>query len=63
MDDLVSLRARCPYCGESIPVEVDRSAGEQDYVEDCSVCCRPIEMGVSFDEQGRPRVRARREDE
>jgi hypothetical protein len=63
MDDLVSVRVRCPYCGESIPAEVDRSAGSQEYVEDCSVCCRPIEMRISIDEQGRPRVAARREDD
>ena len=38
----------CPYCGESIPVYVDATAGDQDYVEDCWVCCRPIEMRVTF---------------
>jgi hypothetical protein len=32
----------CPYCGEQIDVLVDCSAGSQEYVEDCSVCCRPI---------------------
>jgi hypothetical protein len=63
MDDLKSVRVRCPYCGESIPIEVDCSAGAQDYVEDCSVCCRPIEFEITFDEQGRPRVRASREDD
>ncbi len=63
MDDLVSMRVRCPYCGEGIPIEVDRSAGRQEYVEDCSVCCRPIEIGVTLDEQHRPRVSARREDD
>ena len=37
----------CPYCGESIHVYVDPSAGDQTYVEDCWVCCRPIEMRVT----------------
>lgn len=32
----------CPYCGETIPVLLDLSGGDQDYVEDCSVCCKPI---------------------
>jgi len=32
----------CPYCGETIPVLLDLSGGDQGYVEDCSVCCRPI---------------------
>jgi hypothetical protein len=34
--------ADCPYCGETITLIVDESAGEQSYFEDCSVCCRPI---------------------
>lgn len=32
----------CPYCWETIEVEVDLSVEAQRYVEDCSVCCRPI---------------------
>ena len=38
---------QCPYCGETIEVLIDESAGEQQYVEDCSVCCRPIEIAVT----------------
>lgn len=33
---------QCPYCWEQIEVEVDCSIRRQEYVEDCSVCCRPI---------------------
>jgi hypothetical protein len=33
----------CPYCGAVIELELDGSMGDQRYVEDCSVCCRPIE--------------------
>ena len=63
MDDLKSVRVRCPYCGESIPIEVDCSVERQEYVEDCSVCCRPIEFEATANEQGQPRVIARREDD
>ena len=42
----------CPYCGETILVRIDLSAGAQSYIEDCQVCCQPIELGVSVDEQG-----------
>jgi len=54
---------RCPYCGEWIEVVVDASAGPQSYVEDCQVCCRPIELVVGIDEDGEPTVAARTQDE
>ena len=37
-------RVDCPYCGESYETTVDLSAGDQVYVEDCAVCCRPITL-------------------
>jgi hypothetical protein len=36
----------CPYCGEDIQIRLDLSAGDQSYVEDCQVCCQPIQVGV-----------------
>ena len=37
----------CDSCGEEIVVPVDLSAGsDQEYVEDCPVCCRPMEVYV-----------------
>jgi hypothetical protein len=36
----------CPYCGEPVQLLVDPSAGEQTYVEDCQVCCRPMVVEV-----------------
>lgn len=42
----------CPYCGERISVLVDPSQALQEYTEDCSVCCRPIEFRVRFGEDG-----------
>lgn len=49
---LESITLRCPYCGESFETSVDCSAGSQSYVEDCAVCCRPIEVRVRVDEAG-----------
>jgi transcription elongation factor Elf1 len=37
----------CPYCGETIELVIDSSVEHQRYVEDCSVCCRPIEVEVT----------------
>lgn len=36
----------CPYCGEKFTIVIDTSAEEQTYVEDCYVCCKPIEFSV-----------------
>lgn len=39
----------CPHCGEPIEIALDPSAArEQEYVEDCPVCCRPNVIHVRF---------------
>lgn len=43
----------CPYCGEAFGTGVDLSAGSCVYVEDCQICCQPIEMELRVDEQGK----------
>jgi hypothetical protein len=45
-------RVACPYCGEEFETTVDASAGLCSYVEDCQVCCQPIEMELRVDENG-----------
>jgi transcription elongation factor Elf1 len=37
----------CPYCGEEISMVLDLSVRRQVYVEDCEVCCNPIEISYS----------------
>ncbi|MGH8212654.1 MAG: CPXCG motif-containing cysteine-rich protein [Rhodanobacteraceae bacterium] len=51
----------CPYCGA--PTDVDVEAGADSYIEDCTVCCQPIELTVRLDENGNVEVEARRGDE
>ena len=41
---------QCPYCWESISVLVDTSVSHQSYVEDCEVCCNPIEFEIHSSE-------------
>jgi len=43
----------CPYCGEPFQTLVDLSAGSAEYIEDCQVCCRPIQFHLDVDHQGR----------
>ena len=42
----------CPYCGERLDTRVDVTAQEPSYVEDCAVCCRPIEFHIERDAGG-----------
>lgn len=53
----------CPYCGERVQLLIDRSVDVQDYIEDCQVCCRPINLHVTVDDEGLPQVGARRDDD
>jgi len=60
---LTPVDIQCPYCGESIDILIDVSAGDQRYIEDCQVCCRPIDIAVTMDADGEPQVSAMGEDE
>lgn len=62
MNDLQLRSVGCPYCGELIEVLFDCSVAEQNYIEDCQVCCRPIVFDVRI-EQDVIQVRVFSEDE
>lgn len=54
----------CPYCWETINLDIDLSGGSAEYTEDCHVCCRPILVMLRVSEQtGRHRVDVRAENE
>ena len=53
----------CPYCGERIEMVVDCSVPDQEYIEDCSVCCRPIVVIVAAFEGEVVSIEGRSEDE
>jgi hypothetical protein len=56
--DLVA-RIACPYCGELIDLAIDPGGGAvQEYVEDCEVCCRPLQLTVTWDDEGAAHVDA-----
>jgi 5-methylcytosine-specific restriction endonuclease McrA len=72
-NELTAKTISCPYCGEHIDILVDGSLHidilvdgslpEQEYVEDCQVCCRPIVLSVTVDLDGDSVVMARGENE
>ena len=39
---------QCPYCWKEISMLLDPTIAEQDYIEDCENCCRPIKIRAIF---------------
>jgi len=63
MPEVFEKHLSCPFCGEPISALIDDSLPEQNYVEDCQVCCRPIVLDVTVDADGEVIVSARCENE
>ncbi|NRB59952.1 MAG: CPXCG motif-containing cysteine-rich protein [Winogradskyella sp.] len=42
---------QCPYCWEEISMLVDMSQSSQSYIEDCEVCCNPIQINICVADQ------------
>lgn len=63
MNEVSTKTISCPYCGEHIDILIDGSLPEQEYVEDCEVCCRPIVLHVVIDGDGDAAVAACSENE
>jgi len=34
----------CPHCWQTVSMVLDLSIAEQSYIEDCEVCCNPIQI-------------------
>jgi hypothetical protein len=50
MDMVEPVTVSCPYCGESFETSVDLTAGSQQYIEDCYVCCQPIQFDIKVND-------------
>lgn len=50
MQDVVDII--CPYCGQRIDIFIDYSGGvHQSYIEDCQVCCQPLQLQIDLSEE------------
>lgn len=58
-----AINISCPYCGEVFETTADCSAGDQEYIEDCQVCCRPILIALHVSDTTLINVEAKRDDE
>lgn len=63
MSELLEATIYCPYCGERLLIFIDPSVDQQHYIEDCQVCCKPIELDVVLDPAGGVSVVASHENE
>lgn len=44
---MIETEVECPFCGETFSILIDCSEDSQSYVEDCFVCCRPIQFQIT----------------
>jgi hypothetical protein len=61
-NQVIATRVQCPYCWEFFSLLVDASVDYQEYVEDCEICCQPIDFVVEVDESDHVSVQARLQD-
>jgi transcription elongation factor Elf1 len=47
LNQLSEKTIECPYCGETLEVLIDPVDAGQQYIEDCQVCCKPINFVVT----------------
>jgi hypothetical protein len=45
-----SLSIECPHCGEPFTIPFDVTEGDAEFVVDCEVCCRPIDITVRLED-------------
>ncbi|VAW62782.1 hypothetical protein MNBD_GAMMA11-3153 [hydrothermal vent metagenome] len=62
-EGVYARQVQCPYCWEMIEVVIDDCGEDQQYIEDCQVCCRPISFHITVDEYTRTHVQVLSEDE
>ena len=39
---------QCPYCWQNISMLIEPSPQATTYIEDCEICCRPINIEYVF---------------
>ncbi len=50
--NLESVTVTCPYCGEPTEVDIEPLEEVQSFIEDCTVCCRPMQLEATPDPEG-----------
>jgi len=63
VNEIEQKTVQCPYCGEHIDVMIECTDIGHSYIEDCQVCCRPINMQIGMQEDGEIAVLVSHENE
>lgn len=63
MSLLEESEVNCPYCDTRFAIELEPGLAGQQFIEDCPVCCQPIDFEMTANIDGSPRISVRREDE
>ncbi|WP_434951665.1 CPXCG motif-containing cysteine-rich protein [Shewanella sp. HL-SH4] len=50
---LLSRLISYPHCGQHQHVTIDSSCGDQEYYDDCRICCNPIHIKMHLDDSKR----------
>lgn len=48
----VFVELQCPWCGEPYGSMLDLTDASRSYIEDCQICCQPIEVRLEVSERG-----------
>lgn len=46
---MVEYFFQCPHCWEEISMLIDTSISNQNYIEDCEICCNPIQLNINIE--------------
>ena len=62
MSLLIDTEVPCPRCGSQVDLSIEPGIGTQRFVEDCPVCCQPLELTARFVDGVLVEIEGRRED-
>lgn len=46
------VELQCPWCGEVYGTQVDLTDRSRVYIEDCQVCCQPMQITITTNDRG-----------
>ncbi len=47
MDIVEEIEVVCPHCGGRFTIEIETTSRQLDMIEDCAVCCHPLNFHIS----------------